>query len=766
MYRLLTFTVNGPRDDSSTMNRMTDPHEATHQSNPDDATTTHVERLLSAVDRLRKERDELRRHVDFLETEARFSAPTSGASSTTPDDHVTRAAAYPADATSTIEQRAQVDAFVQCQIQDRDTRLADLQVQLDIAVQNLSDVTVRRDALQSKVSILESRDEERLAELQRLEIAHRETQSLLECTESSMAEISVALEEVQAERNSLALQLTNLQTDFCNAQEDLGEAERRYSTLQFHQLSSMSSNEAIQSLREQIEELENRVLRRTEQIGIHQHDIKRLETNMRLQEERIAEMTAELETLGAQKEAMVEDCADAREARNEALQKVESLEVELEALEVKVQALDESIQLVERSRELELSSLVTIIADAIGQHRIAKRRIRAAEDAANAMRPASLTAHQEITVPGDRGIIVALAFSQLELKRTTRELEDAHRLRASLQDQVTTLEKQHDGAHDSVTQHAQQLRDLESRLHDLHDTIAEMERSHHTTVQDLMESRRQLQTRLAAAEQMSDQDQHAEELAAITAQLVSTAGDRDLARQQHLETERRYQETSSECTRLRHKIEIANQAVAERSQICERLGTELSNLRAKHSRQRRQETDASIEQARQDQIALDGLRNANQQILEKLTRTEKDCENRLLVAAERSQADKRQLETELARSASQLAILQTRYDTCCETVTELERQLQDEFSYRSAEREEHERELAAFAECSAQSEFVKAKSKEEVDALRKELDQSKLALQTVREEKDAMRLDITNLEAEIQRSVSLRRYLESQVKDG
>ena len=748
MYRLLTFTVNGPRDDSSTMNRMTDSHEANHQSNPDDATTTHVERLLLAVDRLRKERDELRRHVDFLETEARFSAPSTGTSSTTPDglDHqpVTRAAAYPADATSTVEGRAQVDTVVQCQIQDRDTKLADLQVQLDVAVQNLSDVTVRRDALQSKVSILESRDEERYAELQRLEIAHRETQSLLECAESSIAEISVALEEVQAERNSLALQLTNLQTDFCNAQEDLGEAERRYSTLQFHQLSSMSSNEAVQSLREQIEELENRVLRRTEQIGIHQHDIKRLETNMRLQEERIAEMTTELETLGAQKEAMVEDCADAREARNEALQKVESLEVELEALEVKVQALDEGIQVVEQSRESELSSLVAIVADAIAQHRIAKRRIRAAEDAANAMRPASLMAHQETTVASDRGIIVALAFSQLELKRTTRELEDADRLRASLQDQVTTLEKQRDCAHDSATQNAQQLRDLESRLHDLHDTIAEMECKHQTTVQD----------------------QHAEELAAITAQLVSTACDRDIARQQHLETERRYQESSSECTRLRNKIEIASQAVAERSQICEKLGTELSNLRAKHSRQLRQEQDASIEQARQSQIALDGLRVTNQQILEKLTRTEKDCENRLSVAAERSQADKRQLETELARSASQLAILQTRYDTCCETVTELERQLQDELSYRTAEREEYERELAAFAECAAQSESVKAKSKEEVDALRRELDQSKLALQTVQEEKDALRLDITNLEAEIQRSVSLRRYLESQVKDG
>jgi hypothetical protein len=67
---------------------------------------------------------------------------------------------------------------------------------------------------------------------------------------------------------------------------------------------------------------------RTEQIKIHQHDIKRPETNLRLQEERLGEMTTEFEMMAAQKDAMVEDCADAREARHEALIRVERLEEE------------------------------------------------------------------------------------------------------------------------------------------------------------------------------------------------------------------------------------------------------------------------------------------------------------------------------------------------------------------------------------------------------------------------------------------------------
>jgi myosin protein heavy chain len=60
-------------------------------------------------------------------------------------------------------------------------------------------------------------------------------------------------------------------------------------------------------------------------------NIKRLETNIRLQEERLGEMTTELEMMAAQKDAMVEDCASAREARDEALLRVERLEEELES---------------------------------------------------------------------------------------------------------------------------------------------------------------------------------------------------------------------------------------------------------------------------------------------------------------------------------------------------------------------------------------------------------------------------------------------------
>lgn len=69
-----------------------------------------------------------------------------------------------------------------------------------------------------------------------------------------------------------------------------------------------SRRAAQAALPTQVGELWDRVMRRTQQIGEHRPDIKRLETNMHLQEERISEMTAELDVAQSKRIAMLEDC--------------------------------------------------------------------------------------------------------------------------------------------------------------------------------------------------------------------------------------------------------------------------------------------------------------------------------------------------------------------------------------------------------------------------------------------------------------------------
>lgn len=181
-----------------------------------------------------------------------------------------------------------------------------------------------------------------------------------------LLDIARQLEEAKSDRNSLALQITHLEQDLQSARNDLGEAESRYSTLQAQQLATMSSNEVTRTLRRQIEELEQRVHRRTEQIGVHQHDIKRLETNLRLQDERLTELTGELEVAQAEKTAMIEDCRTTREARDEALRKCEQLEERIEELEERLAATT-------AARDVELATMVGVTLDTCARRRQVSR---------------------------------------------------------------------------------------------------------------------------------------------------------------------------------------------------------------------------------------------------------------------------------------------------------------------------------------------------------------------------------------------------------
>jgi len=244
-----------------------------------------------------------------------------------------------------------------------------------------------------------------------MKFSQKISQDHLDQVNENLKEVSRTLEVVESERDSLALQVANLTVDLEAAQNELTSAEERYNALQANQLSSMSSSEATHALRNQIVELEDRVLRRNEQIGIHQHDIRRLETNLKLQEEIIGEMRLEFETLTTQNEAMLEDCADAREIRNEALSRVESLEEEVELLESKFASSDQALKtliclLVETRKKSPPRYQVTALEN---QVKNSQERYVALEINLDEIR---LSTAQEM-----RQATTVLAISQLELKK-------------------------------------------------------------------------------------------------------------------------------------------------------------------------------------------------------------------------------------------------------------------------------------------------------------------------------------------------------------
>ena len=369
-----------------------------------------ITQLLNGLYRIRSERDahrleneELRRHLSFVKVEnkcteddlrnqirtlrtqlSNASARATTSPSHTPSSsqmlHLQRATL----ATAVVAQRSEA----QCELYagrletiSRDLESANIRCQKAELLAQERDATLRqlrsedvemRDSLavtEYKVSTLESRNTDLTAlvsrykeELESINESKVEMSDTFARSQAQLSETVKQLEAVQSQRSSLALQITHLEQDLESAKRDVAEAETRYSELQSKQLATMSTNEQLRALRHQIEEQGQRVLRRNEQIGIHQHDIKRLETNLKLQEERVMEMTGELETLEAEKLAMIEDCRTTREERDEARRRCADLEESLEVLE-------ENLLAAERQRENEVTSVVRAVVDACSKRR-------------------------------------------------------------------------------------------------------------------------------------------------------------------------------------------------------------------------------------------------------------------------------------------------------------------------------------------------------------------------------------------------------------
>lgn len=364
--------------------------------------------MSAAIQRLRKERNALRieneakhRDFDFLQIESQFKiqslekqirelSPAQSSTLLTPSSfdaasnvhvaHLQRTALVAAIVAQHTDTERELYAVklntlsrTLAQTQARAQEADRMAKEKDTAMRKIRNEDVEmRDCLATTEYKL-STSEARIADLSSLvsrlkeemegtgESQREATDALARC-EAQLADVTRQLQESETQRGSMALQITHLEQDLHTAKEELTEAETRYSTLQAQQLSAMSLNEQSRALRRQIEELEQRINRRTEQIGIHQHDIKRLETNLRLQEDRVMEMTGELEVAEAEKLAMVDDCRTTREERDEAMKRCEELDEAVEVLEA-------NLADVKRQRALEVAAVVNVVMEACAKRK-------------------------------------------------------------------------------------------------------------------------------------------------------------------------------------------------------------------------------------------------------------------------------------------------------------------------------------------------------------------------------------------------------------
>jgi chromosome segregation ATPase len=824
-----------------------------------------MEKLLSAVDRLRGERDELRRQLEFLQVESKFTiealkskinpeAAIRKVDAATEDPRISQLQAevrellerlaqtssrsrvnLPSPAVDPsrlgliasaslvmvghlqtrvdhdveLKERACVEiSHLRSQLQgaavshDESLRtthgiqqsMLDMQHQLHDTRQQRDDLLLRVEHLQPQIAA--NREQ------------FRELQSSLEGTTARLSETTKALEDAESERNSLKVELVNLHKDMALAQKELTQAEQRYGDLQSQQLSSMSSSQINRKLKEQIEELEGRVARRTEQIGIHQHDVKRLETNLKLQEDRISEMTSELEVAMSEKESMVEDCADAREARDRALKKAEDLEDAVATLETQTQALEEQ-------RELEVATLVEVWSSTLTQSRSSMTRLRAvahqmgAAEAGTArqlklvstehnhaaallnqqaselelVRKAATTRREEA-----RDAIVALAVTQTasaEIRRamshdrnqiyalllaTRNELHDRLKEIDSLQDQIRRVRSREDA--DSIERQSADLEEvakLQQANTDLDELRTELEGQVTQSRKELrlaFEQQDQLHADMAAirAQMAQLQSDHAEELESLRGKLQQVAVDLQEAREAHAASERNCSELSASNAELESRLDN----ISQRQDTDNELISELQSHEAGHTKQmldmqnRLDYASEELQQMTREKSELEILLHQTKTELSQAKDAMEDRVSELL--EERDALQERLVEVE-SRQAKEIAQEQRRLRDLEVESDSLRAQLDKATADQRRMRTTFETELRESAERLEESRAQLDDVKAQMFALEAEFDGMEGRLETALEEKDVIEAKNTNLESDIQRTFSIQRYLESQLKD-
>ncbi|KAJ7631236.1 hypothetical protein FB45DRAFT_794147 [Roridomyces roridus] len=671
-----------------------------------------IARLLNAIERVRGERDNLRRDVEFLQSEARFTEEgleariaslTAANSDLAATDAVLRSELHllqqqlsgaTAEHRAALQQKneelrlvglaAMASAVVIDQLQSQANfaqeqslrastsseevtrRLGEMELQ---ASESLDVLTRQRDELLSQLALNESNWAE---EVDKARAAQRETQ---DGVDMRLSELTHVLDEVETERNALKLQVTNLHKDLEDANREIAEAETRYSELQFHQLSAMSNHEASVVLREQLEEQKERVLRRTELVGILQHDSDKRDMNLKLQEERIMEMTTEIA-------AMVEDCADARQARDVAVSRVEDLEAEVEELEGKLVNGDE-----------ELRGVVLVLVETVIRARDALQQVPAApEPAVESMDWEAQVSELDKKQQDLQSLVDNLkAEHQVEIERLTGQLAEKDRLLSD--------------------------NDLEGELATL-------------------------------------KIKHVEEMGLLQGRLVETTSALDEAQARLEAVQEEHRQALSESQRRKEELEVA---AGDATTQAEALRVDVTRIQDEHAaavETLEARISSAISDAEKLQTAHQELEAMHQRTLDELAEIRETSETHI-----------RELEDRVAELDAELEERTSRCDALGKDADSLRLELRKDAEERAIEVQELNANLRDAQERRERAESAARDLTEELSGVAEELSQTQEEIESLQEERSSLQEEITALQAEIQRSLSLHRFLENQVKE-
>jgi chromosome segregation ATPase len=768
--------VSPPPSSSAPKPFLAQPKPMTRMSPDEEAV---VARLLTTIERLRGERDALRRDLHFAKVEHQVADDALRARLEAAEREVHRLEKLAVASQDSAEQKSvegtdelrklhdELNTWrekferADAELTDRTAELASNGVEMDIMRVHLREVEDSRDKMissyreSSRITIsslvavqhLKSEldeAEDRLMELNQtsndVPTGQQMLRAELDASNARFADAIKELEQRNVQITDMHSKLSQFESEIMGLECELSEARQEQSPTEIRysaqQLSVLSSDDigGAEALKSHLEELEQRILRRTEQIGMLQHDIKRLETNLRVAEETIGELTAEVETLGQERACLVDDCAQAREARDEAHKRIDELELELESLtdhrdELKdTQAALQTAQSEVMTSTTSLETMVHVLVDSA-------TRSRYIHAALKGTRKRLATAEANVNLAGDRH-----SRALAEIEQLSSEIESmALTIRSKTAD-MDALTEELNSAKQETQRLSTAIDRLKSEAQSREQDVTGETQQHTATIEGL-------EGRLAAAEESKD----------TLSQLLEAAQLKEAEVQAKLE---QVQGESQEAIR-----EVQDLTSAMTSLEQELNQERVSHFEAMILAQDNFEKEASIlearaEESRQQYLSLQAKHaNAVQELTCRLEETKFDLARSLENATSRESLECDLLRLE-AEHADELLVLRSRLDESIGQADSLQAQVQ-----AAAETiKDLEFELAATAERYDAVQVEIHGLEHALAAARTHVDEHDASIQALQREKTALQVEHTQLEAELDRMATKHQYVEQQAK--
>ncbi|KAF8529378.1 hypothetical protein JB92DRAFT_2861750 [Gautieria morchelliformis] len=684
-----------------------------------------VARLLTAIERLRGERDSLRRDLHFANVEHRMT-----------EDML----------------RARLDAT--------ERELANKDTEMNIMRSHLQEVEASREqliisqkdssrlAVSSLITIQHFQSkldeaEERLAEIRRTSDEGTTTQQTLvadlAASNAQFADATKEIERRDVQITSMTSQLSEyqihvkgLENELSEAREELDAAEIRFSK----QLSALPCNDgcSAEALKSHLEVLEQRILRRTEQIGMLQHDTKRLETNLRVAEETIGELSAELDTLGQERACLVDDCAQARATRDEAHRRLEEMEVEVESLANYRDDLEEA-QTALQNAQAEVVKGTTSLETMVHMFVESVARSRGLRSALAGTRTRLATIEAKATLAEDRHLHDLTEIGQLSSEIDSMTLT------------ISSKTSKMDALAQELALAKEETERLTIALECLKNETQSREQDATSKTQQLTAMVEGLHRRLAA--EQSSREALSRELEAAQLREREIQGTLERVRDDAQLADKETQQLSSTVASLEQELSKERSSYSEAINIAQAdFNGEVSKLQAQIDESRTQYLSLQSEHAGAVQDLTNKLGKAESQLAK--AREGVACRESLehdLHQMKSAHADELlDLQTRLDQSLALSDSLQAQVQTATETMKDLESGIEASAGrYDAAQAEIHSLEQA-------------------LAAARAYVDEHDASIQALQREKTVLQIEHTRLGAERDRLATKFRYAEQQAK--